>query len=121
MADKIQANCSVKKSDVLAVLTELAEVMTSELQDSKVVKIAGLGAFKLTLKCVGAESIKEFSPAKNIKQVNIRFSPEAHVDAGSKTRTKALVTENSLILSAPTLFSVSLNEPSPAIFTIFES
>ena len=92
MAEKIQASCSVKKSDVLAVLTELAEVMTTELQDSKVVKIAGLGSFKLTLKCVGADSIKEFSPAKNIKQVNIRFSPEAHVDAGSKTRTKALVT-----------------------------
>ncbi|BCS84445.1 hypothetical protein prwr041_03380 [Prevotella herbatica] len=92
MAEKIQANCSVKKSDVLAVLTELAEVMTAELQDSKIVKIAGLGAFKLTLKCVGADSIKEFTPAKNIKKVNIRFSPEAHVDAGSKTRTKALVT-----------------------------
>ena len=92
MADKIQANCSVKKSDVLAVLTELAEVMTAELQDSKIVKIAGLGSFKLTLKSVGAESIKEFSAAKNIKKVNIRFTPEAHVDAGSKTRTKALVT-----------------------------
>ena len=92
MAEKIQSNCSVKKSDVLAVLTELAEVMTTELQDSKVVKIAGLGSFKLTLKCVGADSIKEFSPAKNIKKVNIRFCPEAHVDAGSKTRTKALVT-----------------------------
>ena len=92
MAEKIQASCSVKKSDVLAVLTELAEVMTTELQDSKVVKIAGLGSFKLTLKCVGAESIKDFSPAKNIQKVNIRFAPEAHVDAGSKTRTKALVT-----------------------------
>ena len=45
-----------------------------------------------SLKCVGADSIKEFSPAKNIKKVNIRFCPEAHVDAGSKTRTKALVT-----------------------------
>ena len=44
MAEKIQASCSVKKSDVLAVLTELAEVMTTELQDSKVVKIAGLGS-----------------------------------------------------------------------------
>lgn len=92
MAEKIQANCSVKKSDVLAVLTELAEVMTSELQESKIVKIAGLGSFKLSLKCVGSDSLKDFTPAKNIKKINIRFSPEAHVDAGSKTRTKALVT-----------------------------
>lgn len=92
MAEKIQNNCSVKKSDVLAVLTELAEVMTSELQDSKVVKIAGLGSFKLALKCVGADCLKDFSAAKNIKKVHIRFSPETHVDAGSKTRTQALVT-----------------------------
>jgi predicted histone-like DNA-binding protein len=92
MADKIQANCTVKKSDVLAVLTELAEVMTAELQESKIVKIAGLGSFKLTLKCVGADCLKDFSASKNIKKVNIRFTPEAHVDMGSRTRTKALVT-----------------------------
>ena len=91
MAEKIQANCSVKKSDVLAVLTELAEVMTSELQESKIVKIAGLGSFKLSLKCVGAATLQEFSVAKNIKKINIRFSPEAHVDKASNTRTKALV------------------------------
>ena len=43
----IERNCSMKKSDVKAVLTELVEVMTAQIQDSKRVKLDGLGTFKI--------------------------------------------------------------------------
>ena len=39
IATQIERNCSLKRSDVTAVLIELVEVMTTHLQDSKRVKI----------------------------------------------------------------------------------
>ena len=58
----IERNCSMKKSDVKAVLTELVEVMTTHLQDSKRVKIDGLGTFKVGLRCKPAATAGEFNP-----------------------------------------------------------
>ena len=39
LAEIIQRNCTVKKSDVMAVLEELVEVMKDQMQDSKRVKL----------------------------------------------------------------------------------
>ena len=47
LAAIMQANCTVKRSDILAVISELVEVMTTELQNSKRVRIDGFGTFKL--------------------------------------------------------------------------
>ena len=63
----IERNCSMKKSDVKAVLTELVEVMTAQIQDSKRVKLDGLGTFKIGISTKGAESAAAFNPAKHIK------------------------------------------------------
>ena len=38
LADIMQQNCTVKKSDILAVIAELVEVMKQQLQDSKNVR-----------------------------------------------------------------------------------
>ena len=59
----IERNCSMKKSDVKAVLTELVEVMTAQIQDSKRVKLDGLGTFKIGISTKGAESAAAFNPA----------------------------------------------------------
>lgn len=45
MARIIERNCSVKRSDVLAVLSELSEVMRQQLQNSHRVRLAGIGSF----------------------------------------------------------------------------
>ena len=47
LAEIIQRNCTVKKSDVMAVLEELVEVMKDQMQDSKRVKLDGFGSFKI--------------------------------------------------------------------------
>ena len=44
LAEIIQRNCTVKKSDVMAVLEELVEVMKDQMQDSKRVKLDGFGS-----------------------------------------------------------------------------
>lgn len=80
LAEIIQRNCSMKKSDVLAVLTELVEVMTDELQASKTVKLDGLGSFKLGVRSKGADSEEKFSVTKHIVGLRVRFLAEGKRD-----------------------------------------
>lgn len=82
MAEIIQRNCSMKKSDVLAVINELAEVMGDALRDSKRVKIDGFGSFKLGLVTTPADSAEDFSVTKNIAKVRVNFRPEVKKSAG---------------------------------------
>ena len=45
LADIMQANSTVKRSDIMAVLTELVEVMNYQLGNSMKVKLDGFGSF----------------------------------------------------------------------------
>lgn len=81
LADIIQRNCSMKKSDVLAVLTELVEVMNDQLQNSMTVKLDGFGTFKLGVKSTGAESEEKFSVTKNITGLRCKFLAEGKKSA----------------------------------------
>ncbi len=80
LAEIMQRNCTVKKSDILAVIDELVETMRDQLQDSKRVKLDGFGSFKIGLDCKGARSAESFSVADNIEGVHIVFSPERTSD-----------------------------------------
>lgn len=75
LAERIQRNCSMKKSDVLAVLTELVEVMKDELQASHAVRINGLGVFKVGIKGNYVAKAEDFNPAKNIHGYKVNFRP----------------------------------------------
>ena len=84
IAEKIQRNCTVKKSDVKAVITELVEVMQDELQASKRVKLDGFGSFKISIKSAPADSLDTFSVKEHIKGLKVLFQPETKVDADNK-------------------------------------
>ena len=75
VAERVQRNCSMKKSDCLAVLTELVEVMKDELQASHSVRIDGLGTFKVGIKGSYAKTAAAFNPAKNISGYKVNFRP----------------------------------------------
>ena len=68
----IERNCSMKKSDVQAVLTELVEVMTDQLQSSKRVKLDGFGSFKISISTAGADSAGNFNPTKHLKYAIVK-------------------------------------------------
>ncbi len=88
LADQMQANCTVKKSDIKAVLTELVDVMKLALQNSKRVKLDGFGSFKVGISSLGADSAKEFTVGKHVKGLHIVFQPEVHISAdGQRTKT----------------------------------
>lgn len=86
LADRIQRNCTVKRSDVVAVLTELVEVMQDELQASHAVKLNGFGTFKMGISSTGAPALSKWNTSKNIKGLHILFSPEGKKDANGKMR-----------------------------------
>jgi len=85
IANLIQQNCTVKKSDVVAVLKELVDVMNEYLNLSYALKLEGLGTFKVGLKTQAADSVEEFAPSSNIVGCRINFLPETYqVTSGTK-------------------------------------
>ena len=95
VAERIQRNCSMKKSDVLAVLTELVEVLRDELQSSHVVRINGLGTFKIGIKGTYAKTAAAFNASKNISGFRVNFRPQyslektgTYVDDEGNTKVK---------------------------------
>ena len=87
LATIMQRNCTVKKSDILAVLDELVETMRDQLQDSKRVKLDGFGSFKIGLSSIGAATANEFSASSHIKGMHIVFTPERTSDStGARTK-----------------------------------
>ena len=76
IALKMQDNCTVKRADILAVLSELGPTMRDLLQDSKRVTIPYLGSFKLSISTGGANSAKEFNIKEQLKRIKVIFQPE---------------------------------------------
>ena len=93
LATIMQRNCTVKKADILAVITELIETMQDQLQDSKRVKLDGFGSFKIGIENEkgGALTAAEFSASKNVKGLHVLFLPEVKTDS-TGVRQKTFIT-----------------------------
>lgn len=87
----MQRNCTVKLSDIKAVLAELAETMTDALQNSKRVHINGLGTFKLDMSSEGVNLPGDFNAQKHVKNAHVLFQPEVKIDAATRQRTKSML------------------------------
>ena len=84
IADMMQENCTVKRADILAVLSELGPTMKKFMEESKSVKLPYLGTFKYGISTEGAESESDFT-AQNVKKVRVLFQPITSCEAGGKT------------------------------------
>ena len=92
LATIMQRNCTVKKSDILAVISELIETMQDQLQNSKRVKLDGLGTFKIGIQCKkGVDAASDFDARKDIKGLHVLFLPEVKTDSGG-TKQKTFIT-----------------------------
>lgn len=76
IAEKIQDNSSMKKSDVIAVLTELSEVFKEELLKGNRVVLDGIGSFKVVISSKPANTAKEWNVGKHFKRAGINYKPE---------------------------------------------
>lgn len=77
LASAMQDNCTVKRSDILAVLSELGPTMKLFMQNSMAVRLPYLGIFRLGMSTKGEEDEKDFSAA-NITRLRINFYPTSH-------------------------------------------
>jgi predicted histone-like DNA-binding protein len=84
LADIMQNNCTVKRSDIVAVISELVETMKTALQNSNKVKLQKFGTFKIGLNTTGAETLEKFNVQQNIKGMHVLFQPETTIDIDGK-------------------------------------
>ena len=94
IADRIQRNCSMKKSDVYAVLIEMVEVIKDEISNSNKVCLDGFGYFYNTIKTIGSVTEDEFTANDNIVNIRTRFLPCATVNTATGTRTRTTISDN---------------------------
>ena len=76
LSKRIEANVSVKESDVYAVLIELANVMSYEIANGNKCHLDRFGYFGVSLRSTGALTEAEYSIRDNIKNAKVIFTPE---------------------------------------------
>ena len=74
MSERIQATCTVHKSDVFAVLVALEDVITEALKSGEIVRLGDLGSLQIGISSKGATTEEDFSDAL-IHKARINFRP----------------------------------------------
>ena len=75
LARLIERNCSVKRSDVLAVLAELSDVIAQKLADSHRVRLAGIGSLMVGLNGQPCSDPTQYD-ASYITGLHLCFKPD---------------------------------------------
>ena len=87
LADFIQTQASVKKSDIKAVLDELGSAMKHFFELGQKVKLDGIGIFKVGFSSIGTND-KEDCGAQNITTRRVLFQPETERVVVGQTKNK---------------------------------
>ena len=87
LANYIQQQASVKKSDIKAVLDELGGAMKHYFELGQKVKLDGIGIFKVGFSSIGAND-KEDCGAQNITTRRVLFQPETQRVVVGQTKDK---------------------------------
>jgi len=74
LTERIARMSTLSKTDCIAVLTALVELLPQELLQGRIVRLGNLGAFRLTVKGEGVDKPEAFS-SDTIKQTRLRFNP----------------------------------------------
>ena len=74
MSERIQATCTVHKSDVFAVLVALEDVITEALQNGEIVRLGDLGTLQIGISSKGAATEDDYSESL-ITKARINFRP----------------------------------------------
>lgn len=92
VAEKLAQISTVSKSDVAAVLGDLAGVLADYMKQGKSVRLDGLGTFRYTLDTEGVTNEADFDFQKQLKAVRVQFTPakEGGTTRGSQA-TRGLV------------------------------
>lgn len=81
IAIEASRNCTLRESDVIAVVTELEDIMRHKLADGHTIVLNGIGRFSLRVESDGVENPKDFRFKKHIRRIICRFLPASHRNA----------------------------------------
>ena len=87
LADFIQKQASVKKSDIKAVLDDLGDAMKHFFELGQKVRLDGIGIFKVGSSSIGVND-KEDCGAQNITTRRVLFQPETERIVVGQTKNK---------------------------------
>ena len=93
LAEFIQTQASVKRSDVKAVIDEMGYAIMHFLGQGRKVKIEGLGIFKPTVTSKPLENLADWDQAKYLKPTHLLFTPETEAVGGTRKRSVVAVKE----------------------------
>ena len=97
LAEFIQTQASVKKSDIKAVLDELGGALKHFFELGQKVKLDGIGIFKVGFSSIGA-TIKDDCGAQNITTRRVLFQPETErVIVGQTVNKKGQVKQKYVV------------------------
>ena len=91
VAEELAAISTVRRSDVRAVLGDIAKVLAKLMKQGKSVRIEGLGTFRYTLDTTGVADPADFDFQKQVKAVRVQFVPEKTFGKRGDAATRALV------------------------------
>ena len=74
MSERIQATCTVHKSDVFAVLVALEDVITEALKAGEIVRLGDLGSLQIGISSKGALTEEDYDDSL-ITKARINFRP----------------------------------------------
>ena len=74
MSERIQATCTVHKSDVYAVLVALEDVVADAIQNGEIVRLGDLCTLQVSLSGKGSVTEEDYTPSL-IKKKRINFRP----------------------------------------------
>lgn len=83
IAERIEAKCTLTKSDVKACVEALIHEIRDLIQNSNAVKLDGLGTFKLAIRSKGADSLEEFAVNRHIVGSRVLFQPAKTKDSAT--------------------------------------
>ncbi len=86
LAEEVQQNCSLKKSDCLAVNSELVSVILNELRNSNKVKLDGFGIFTPAITSKGSVNEEDFNASEFIKGARVNFLAKYTIENGKGKR-----------------------------------
>ena len=91
LADRLAAVSTVSRSDVYAVLKDLAPVMADMMNAGRSVRLEGLGSFRYTINAVKDGAAKEEDVDESlVRSTRIRFVPETTHKRRRGDATRAL-------------------------------
>ena len=97
IADFIQQQCSIKKSDIKAALDELGGAMKHFFELGQKIRLDGIGIFKVGFSSIGVNKIEDCSAA-TITERRILFQPETErVVVGQTTNKEGKIVQKYVV------------------------